>query len=375
MQRKAPSDYPKVAYFCMEYGLHESLPLYSGGLGILAGDHCKAASDLTLPFTTIGLFLREGYFTQVFTHDGWQEQQYPIVNPADLPISLVKNEDGSPLVIQVQVGDRPLDIQAWKLQIGHTTMYLLDTDVESNPDYLRALTHRLYSGGSDTRIMQEIVLGIGGLRLLRALNVEVETYHMNEGHCSFLTLELLRETLESQSCTMAEAEAQVKKQCVFTTHTPVEAGHDRFAPDLTAYMLQSFKPLFGNSDKDLLALGRVNPNDAHSLFNMTILGFRFSRKQNGVSALNGVLSRRMFKDMWGAQDENNVPITHITNGIHLGTWAAKSTQTFLTKHVGDWQNEASKPEFWDRLNDVSDEELWAIQAKPCPKLSISIPML
>lgn len=357
LQQPFNSAYPKVAYFCMEYGLHESLAFYSGGLGILAGDHCKAASDLCLNFTAIGLFLREGYFKQTFTHDGWQEPQYPMINPADLPVSLVKQADGTPLMVSVNVGDRPLHLQAWKLQIGHTTMYLLDSDVDANPDYLRALTHRLYSGGSDTRIMQEIVLGIGGLRLLRALDAEVDCYHMNEGHCSFLTLALLQEELDN-GLSLADAEEAVKAKTVFTTHTPVEAGHDRFDPGLALYMLKSTRESLGLSEKEFLSFGRVNADDPYALFNMTILGFRFSRKQNGVSALNGELSRRMFKDMWGVEDANKVPITHVTNGIHLGTWAAKPAQEFLSKHVGDWQNRAAEASLWDALDEVPDEVLW-----------------
>lgn len=351
------AEYPKMAYFCMEYGLHESLSLYSGGLGILAGDHCKAASDLRLPFTAIGLFLREGYFKQSFTNDGWQEHQYPVVNPADMPVSLVKDDAGAPVIVTVQVGDRPLNLQAWKMQIGHTVMYLLDSDMESNPEYLRALTHRLYSGGSDTRIMQEIVLGIGGIRLLRTLGVEVETYHMNEGHCSFLTLELLDEALKN-GLSMKEAEAAVRSETVFTTHTPVEAGHDRFDPSLTLYMLRTVRESLGLSERDFLGLGRVDASDPYALFNMTILGFRFSRKQNGVSALNGELSRRMFKDMWQVEDAAKVPITHITNGIHLGTWAARPAQEFLSKHLGDWQNRAADPGLWAAIDQIPDELLW-----------------
>lgn len=355
------ANYPKVSYFCMEYGLHESISLYSGGLGILAGDHCKAASDLRLPFTAIGLFLREGYFTQSFTHDGWQQQEYPHYNPADLPVSLVKDASGAPLTVSVYAGDRPLLLQAWKMQIGHTVMYLLDSDLDENPEYLRALTHRLYSGGSDTRIMQEIVLGIGGMKLLRALGIHADCYHMNEGHCSFLTLELLREQLE-QGLSQEEAEAVVRAKTVFTTHTPVEAGHDRFDPSLTLYMLRHTREALNLSENELLALGRVDPNDPKALFNMTILGFRFSRKQNGVSALNGELSRRMFKDMWGVEDAAKVPITHVTNGIHLGTWAAKPAQAFWSKNLGDWKNKAADPALWALVDEIPDAQLWKFRS-------------
>lgn len=357
MARKAPADFPNVAYYCMEYGLHESLALYSGGLGILAGDHTKAASDVTLPFTAIGLFLREGYFSQTFQQDGYQQQHYSLVNPDDLPVSLVTNADGTPLLVTVDIGDQPLQVQAWRLNIGHTVMYLLDTDVEGNPDELRLLTHRLYAGGSDTRIKQEVVLGIGGTRLIRALGLQPEVFHMNEGHCAFLTYELLREYLHA-GVPLHEAEEKVALQCVFTTHTPVEAGHDRFDPMLTVKTLYKMRDALGMDNAKFLSYGRMEGDSAESMFNMTFLGFKLSRAKNGVARLNGILSRQMWKDLWGYENEDDVPITHITNGVHLGTWAAPLAQTFLADKVGNWQDDASHDGFWDKISKIQGKTLW-----------------
>ncbi|MDZ4700150.1 MAG: alpha-glucan family phosphorylase [Rhodothermales bacterium] len=358
-------DAPRVSYFCMEYGLHESLPLYAGGLGILAGDHAKSASDLGVPFVAIGLFLRNGYFRQYFDHSGWQQEEYPIMNPADHPVTLVTDAKGEPITITVHLGTVPLEIQAWRVDIGRTTMYLLDADFHRNPYEYRELTGRLYQNGRAVRIQQEIVLGIGGVRLLRALGIETDVYHMNEGHCAFLTFELLRERLTSgnilSDSSFAEAETWVRERCVFTTHTPVMAGHDRFDPSIFLEQMEGFRHQLGFSGHDLLSYGRVYPNDVHEQFTMTVLALKLARTSNGVSALHGEVARRQWAHLFADRPVSQVPIGHVTNGVHLPTWTEPQAQAFLTKHLGDWRPHAADADFWKRVQDIPDEALWALR--------------
>ena len=355
-----PSDVegaPKTSYFCMEYGLHESMPLYAGGLGILAGDHAKAASDLGLPFTAIGFFLRDGYFRQRFDGSGWQEAEYPSLDPAEHPLTLVADEGGKPVVVTVHLGRTPLHLQAWQIDLGRTTMYLLDSDRADNPEEFRWLTRKLYQGDRKARIQQEIVLGIGGLRLLRALGAGTDVYHMNEGHCAFLTLELLRERLAVGDA-RPDAEAWVRERCVFTTHTPVIAGHDRFVPGLFTGEMAAFREELGLSEEDLLAYGRVDPGNRDESFTMTVLGLKLSRQANGVSALNGEVARGQWTALYPDRPVEDVPIGHITNGVHLPTWAAPYAQLFLQKHLGDWTRHRSDTAFWRGIDELSDEALW-----------------
>ena len=341
-------DAPKTSYFCMEYGLHESLALYSGGLGVLAGDHVKATSDLGVPFTAIGLYLRDGYFKQRFDAQGWQHADYPVLNPEDHPLTLITDDQGKEIIVTVHLGTQPLALRAWRLDVGRTPLYLLDSDVETNSTSLRSLTHKLYQGDRKTRIQQEIILGIGGIRLLRALDIETEVYHLNEGHCAFLTLELLRERLDAGD-TRSQAEAWVREQAVFTTHTPVPAGHDRFVPALFNDQMAGFREQLGLTISDLLAYGRVDEKDANEAFTMTVLGLKLSRKANGVAALNGVVARRQWHYMYADRDVEEVPISHITNGIHLPTWAAPEAHRFLNVHLGDWRTLALRPGYLANL--------------------------
>ena len=358
-------DTPRIAYFCMEYGLHESLALYAGGLGILAGDHTKAASDLGLSFTAVGLFLREGYFKQSFDESGWQQEDYPFINTEQSPVTLVVDESGKPVTVTVHLAHTPLKIQAWELAIGRTTMYLLDTDFEENPAEYRALTRRLYQNGRAVRIQQEIILGIGGLRLLKKIGVESDVYHMNEGHCAFLTLELLREYLESgnvlDDLTLTEGERWVREQCVFTTHTPVMAGHDRFSPDIFLEQMAGFREQMGFSEHDLLSYGRVDANNPQENFTMTVLALKMARTANGVSRLHGEVARRQWHHMYADTAVADVPIGHITNGVHLPTWTSPVVQEFFGEKLGDWKKYLSDGEFWKQLESVSDEELWALR--------------
>ncbi len=347
----------RVSYFCMEYGLHESLPIYSGGLGILAGDHAKAASDLGISFTAIGLFLREGYFEQSFTADGWQQEQFQAVDSDQHAIRLVRGSDGEPLTVDVEIGQELVKVRAWNLQLGKTSMYLLDTDFDANPEEMRAITRRLYQGGRETRIRQEIVLGIAGVRLLRALQIESDVYHLNEGHCAFLVLELLREKLAAGN-QLSDAEDSVRASCVFTTHTPVIAGHDRFNPDHLLDQLQVLRRDLGMSEEQFLSYGRVQPSDPHEAFTMTVLALKLSRHANGVSKLNGEVARAQWQELYPDRPVDEVPIGHITNGVHLATWSTRRSRAFLDRHFAGWRVPNDDPEFWNGIYNASDDELW-----------------
>ena len=350
-------DAPRTSYFCMEFGLHESLPLYSGGLGILAGDHAKTASDLGIPFTAVGLFLRDGYFRQYFDDEGWQQDEHVAIDPDEHPLTLTTDAEGDPLTVTVHLGEQPLELRAWHLPLGRTNLYLLDSDLEANPKELRGLTRKLYQGGNFVRLQQEIILGIGGLRLLRALGVETDVYHLNEGHCAFLTLELLREQL-SQGRTRTEAEAWVREQCVFTTHTPVPAGHDRFKVQPFNQQMRHFRQQLGLSTDGLLAYGRANPDKSDSPFTMTVLGLKLAREANGVSKLNGHVARQQWHEMYPERSLDEVPIGHVTNGVHLPTWTAPHARAFLSQRLGNWLARRDDPAFWAQLEDISDEGLW-----------------
>ncbi len=348
------SEIPRTAYFCMEYGLHESLPLYSGGLGILAGDHTKAASDLGVPLTAVGLFLREGYFKQYFDRSGVQQADYPAKPVTSLPIELATDANGDPVTVTVNLGIQPITVRAWTLMVGKTKLILLDCDIDPNPFPFRYLTRRLYAGSSRTRIRQEILLGIGGLRMLRALGETPERIHMNEGHCAFVALELLREHLAS-GMDRVSAEHAVRETCVFTTHTPVKAGHDRFDAELFLEQMSLFKSEIGLSDGELMSFGRANPNDISEPFTMTILGLKLAGICNGVSKLNGEVARAQWHHLYPDRPVAQVPIGHITNGIHLPTWTSPIARDFLDNHLPGWQYD---PDAWQRIDAVSDQDLW-----------------
>src|SRR5436309_9481948 len=274
-----------VAYFTAEFGFHETLPIAAGGLGILAGDHAKSASDLGLGFVGMSLFYREGYFQQAINQDNWQTEYYTLLNPKTLPVEPVLNARGEPLVCEVDIALNQVYFHAWRVNVGRCPVYLLDSNRPENEQHYRDLTLRVYGGDSTTRILQEILLGIGGVRLLRALGVTPSVYHMNEGHAAFLTLELIRERL-AQIRSFSEAFARTRKQCIFTTHTPVEAGHDRFSPTLMDYALGAYRTALRIPKDELMALGRVNPKSADKPFCMTVLALKSSRAANGVSELH-----------------------------------------------------------------------------------------
>jgi glycogen phosphorylase len=370
-----------VAYFSAEFGFHESLPISAGGLGILAGDHMKSASDLGLGLVGIGLFYREGYFQQAIDSNNWQTEYYNPVDPNNVPVEPLMDADGQRVVCTVEIGMSLVDFQVWRVNVGRVPVYLLDTNLPQNEQLFRDLTTRVYGGDSTTRIMQEMLLGIGGVRLLRALGVEPSTFHMNEGHAAFLTLELVREKLATGK-KAAVALAETKQECLFTTHTPVEAGHDRFTPELLNYAFQRYLTELPLPFNEILALGRVQPEDTHEPFCMTVLALKLSRAANAVSELHGQVSRHMWQSLYPDKKENEVPIGHITNGIHLLGWMKGSvrqfwrqklsdnangeTQFFRKKFGADWAAAINEIEFWQKLTDpafVSDEELWALRFK------------
>ena len=373
-----------VAYFTAEFGFHETLPIAAGGLGILAGDHAKSASDLGLGFVGISLFYREGYFQQSISQDNWQVDYYTQLNPKNLPIEPVLDKTGEPLVCSVEMGLSEVRFKAWRVNVGRCPAYLLDTNLPENEQHYRDLTLRVYGGDSTTRILQEILLGIGGVRLMRALGVQPSVFHMNEGHAAFLALELMREKIAAGK-SFADALTVTKQQCMFTTHTPVEAGHDRFSASLMDYAFQGYLSKFKLPLDDVMALGRVEPKNAEESFCMTVLALKAARSANGVSELHGQVSRHMWKCLWPGLPEEKVPIGHITNGIHLLGWMKGPVRRFLRRKLtgasgaptpgGDttsfwarkataWESDINNPEFWARMADpsfISDEEIWALR--------------
>jgi starch phosphorylase len=385
-ERARPAQEP-VIYFTAEFGFHETLPIAAGGLGILAGDHAKSASDLGLGFVGISLFYREGYFQQSINQDNWQVDYYTQLQPKNLPIEPVVDKNGEPIVCSVQMGVSDVKFKAWRVNVGRCPAYLLDTNLPENEQHYRDLTLRVYGGDSTTRILQEILLGIGGVRLMRALGVEPSVYHMNEGHAAFLALELIREKL-ALGKSFADALNFAKKQCIFTTHTPVEAGHDRFTASLMDYAFKGYLSHLKMSLDEVMALGRVNPNDAHEPFCMTVLALKAARAANGVSELHGQVSRHMWQCLWPGVPEDKIPIGHITNGIHLLGWMKGPVRRFWRRRLtnngtrplreppdpntdfwnknNSWESAINDPAFWQKMGDpnfISDEEIWALRYK------------
>ena len=353
-----------IAYFSAEFGLHESLRIYSGGLGVLAGDHAKSASDLGLPLCGMSLFYRQGYFQQQINSDGLQHEQYPLYDPARLPITPVLDKKGDRVLVPVEIGNDTVTLQAWTVQVGRVPVFLLDTDVPNNDQRYRDLTAHVYGGDNWTRIAQEIVLGIGGVRLLRAMGIKPATFHMNEGHSAFLTLELLREQ-RAAGKSLDQAEAYVKRHCVFTTHTPVPAGHDRFDQGLFTAVFEAFAQKMGVGTSELMGYGRENVADTAELFTMTVLALKFCRAANGVSELHGHTSQEMWKALYPGVPVNRIPIGHVTNGIHTAGWTTPTAHQFWTARLGEsWTEHLREPRFWHAAlhpKTVSDEELWALR--------------
>ena len=348
-----------VAYLSAEFGLHESMPIYSGGLGVLAGDHIKSASDLGIPLIGVGLFYRQGYFRQWLDHDRWQHEDYLNVNADLLPLEPALGRDGQPVTVQIDMRSGCLHARVWKVAVGRCTLLLLDSHVEQNTPEDRDLTARLYGGGHRTRILQELLLGVGGLRALRALGLLPGVLHLNEGHSAFALLEAIRERMLLEGIGFDEAARRACRRAVFTTHTPVPAGHDRFAPELIEEFLGPLRDSLGLSQYQLMALGRVDPDDAGENFCMTVLALKLAARANGVAALHGRTSRDMWTCLWPGRSAEEVPIGHITNGVHAPSWLAPPMHRLYDRHLGpDWSRRSGYPQVWSKIEQVDDGELW-----------------
>ena len=346
-----------VAYFSAEYGIHGSLRLYSGGLGILSGDHCKSASDLGIPFVAVGLLYRNGYFTQYLNSDGWQQEKLPYNEFNNMPVEPALDDNGNPVFVQIESPDGMIDVKVWTLKVGENKIILLDTDVQSNNEADRKITSQLYGGDNIMRIRQEIILGIGGIRALNALNIKPTVFHINEGHPAFLSFERLSDLIK-EGLSFETAVEILKKSTVFTTHTPVPAGFDLFDKDLFHKYLN---PIYGKlfNMEQLISMGRVHPENHNEAFSMAILGMKMSTFRNGVSKLHGRVSREMFKDLWPNTETKCVPIDHITNGIHLSTWIAEDMRRIYKRYLGSKLTE--KPyefDVWKNIDTVPDLELF-----------------
>lgn len=356
-----------IAYFSFEFGLHSSLPIYSGGLGILSGDHAKEASDLGLPFIGIGFMYPQGYFRQRIPSHGWQEAVYQQLDLSNAPILPLMDENGQERKISINLTGREVYARIWHIRTGRNPLYLLDTDVDENDPWDRELSARLYAGDSETRIRQEIMLGIGGVRALRALGIEPKVWHMNEGHSAFLLLELIREYV-SQGNSFEEAAAKVKAQTVFTTHTPVPAGHDAFGFQMVEQYFNGFWDEMGINREHFLSLGE-HQEDWGTAFNMTVLALRQSGLVNGVSELHGRVSREMWQEVWPDKPAEETPITSITNGIHVPTWISSELSYVFDKNLDtNWREEHDNPSVWAKLADMPDAELWGVHTHLKQKL-------
>ena len=353
-----------IAYFSPEYGITEVLPQYSGGLGILAGDHLKAASDLGVPIVGVGLFYKTGYFQQSLNRDGWQQEDYPVLDPQGLPLYLLREEDGSPVTITLAMpGGRELNAHVWRAQVGRVPLLLLDSDVPGNDEAMRNLTDRLYGGAGEQRLQQEMLLGIGGVRALRAWSrlpgaADPEVFHTNEGHAGFLGIERISELTQSEGMSFDEAIEAARAGTVFTTHTPVPAGIDRFDAQLVRLYLGDDQALPGIPTDQLLALGaETYEGGKDGIFNMAVMGLRLAKRANGVSQLHGEVSREMFDGLWPGFDDLEVPITSITNGVHAPTWVDDKVYELARDYLGGGDVEAN--DRWDQIGDVPGDRIWA----------------
>ena len=350
-----------IAYFSLEYGLDTGLPVYSGGLGVLSGDTLKSASDLGLPMVAVGLLYRYGYFRQFLSSDGWQQERYEENDWYHMPVQLVKDANDRPLRVSVDIDGTPVQIQIWKVRVGILPLYLLDTNIPENSSKFREITSVLYGGDKDMRIRQEIVLGIGGVRALRAMNFDPLVYHMNEGHSWFLTLERIRTLMQDQKLSYAEAAQFVWGTTVFTTHTPVPAGNERFEPVLVHRYLGSFTAELGISWKEFLSLGRVFPEDETETFCMTVAALKLAAFANGVSKLHGEVSREMWHNIWPDLPRREVPIKSITNGVHPASWISHDMNELYESYFGaTYVEKSGSPEIWSQVHRIPDAELWRI---------------
>jgi starch phosphorylase len=347
-----------VAYFSAEFGVHESLPVYSGGLGVLAGDHIKSASDLGIPLVGVGLFYGQGYFRQRLDREGWQHEEYLETDVNQLPMETAIGKNGRPVLVQVDTHHGAIYAKVWRVKVGRCDLFLLDSDVEGNTPEDREMTSRLYGGDGRVRVHQELLLGVGGLRALKALGITPGVLHLNEGHSGFAVLEAIRQRMEEEGISFDTAVPQVAREVVFTTHTPVPAGHDRFDADLIEEHLGPLREALGLSKKNFMALGRENP-ESDERFCMTVLGLKLSRRANAVSSLHGEVSRAMWTGLFPGKPEDEVPIGHITNGVHAPTWLAPQMFRLYDRHLGTgWHLRSSEAKIWEGIDNVDDGELW-----------------
>jgi starch phosphorylase len=351
------ADVPLIAYFSAEFGLTECLSIFAGGLGILAGDHLKSASDLGVPLVGVGLLYQQGYFRQYLSQSGWQQESYVDNDFHNLPVSRVYRPDGSPVTVEVDLAGHLVCAQEWRVQVGRVSLYLLDTNIPSNArSEDRDLTNQLYGGDREMRIRQEILLGIGGYRALQAIGLQPTVYHMNEGHSAFLALEHVRQLMKTRGLSLAEARELASASLVFTTHTPVEAGHDYFHADLIDRYFGEIARQLGLSQADLLGLGRTQSNGE---FCMTVLALRLASRANAVSKLHGEVSRKMWQSLWPSVPAEEIPIGHVTNGVHFRSWISAEFNQLYDRYLGpNWREEPANSEVWSRVKSIPAEELW-----------------
>ncbi len=357
-----------IAYFSMEFGLHETLPIYSGGLGVLAGDHLKEASDLGLPLTAMGFMYAQGYFSQRISEDGWQEAINNMLDFKNLPALPVLDEHGNRLTVEVEFPDRFVTLGLWEIRVGRIPLYLLDSNLDPNSDSDKNLTARLYWSDLDRRVMQELLLGVGGVRALRALGYNPSVWHMNEGHAAFLILERAREFIAGGD-TLEQALEKTRGQNIFTTHTPVPAGNDEFPLWLIEKYLAGYWPQLNISRDQLFDLARHHMPQGET-FSMGVLALKNSNGRNAVSELHGHVSRQMWHPLWPDGEEDEVPITHVTNGVHVSNWMARRLHVLLSQYLGaDWYDHLDEPELWTKVDSIPDNELWAVRLHLKRKLS------
>ncbi len=348
-----------VAYFSAEFGIHESLPVYSGGLGVLSGDHIKSASDLAIPLVGIGLFYGQGYFRQRLDRNGWQQEEYLETDVNQLPMEIAIGKNGRPVSVQIDTRGGSIHAKVWRVKVGRCDLFLLDSDVEANTADDRKLTSRLYGGDSRARIRQELLLGVGGFRALKALGINPGVLHLNEGHSGFAVLEAIRSRMQEEGIGFDVAVPRVSREVIFTTHTPVPAGHDRFGSELIEEHLGPLRDELGLSTESLMGLGREKPSNQQETFCMTVLGLRLSRRANAVSALHGEVSRAMWIGLCPGKPEDEVPIGHITNGVHVPSWLAPQMFRLYDRHLGtNWHQHSSDAKIWEGIESVDDGELW-----------------
>jgi starch phosphorylase len=353
-------EHRSIAYFSAEFALHQSLPIYAGGLGVLAGDHCKEASDLGIPLIGVGFMYPQGYFHQHVSVEGWQEESYERLNWADAPIEPAITRDGKPCITAVPLGDRTVLVAVWRVRLGRVKLYLLDTDLEENAPWDRELSARLYGGDRETRIQQEIILGIGGVRALKALGSDPAVFHLNEGHAAFVVLQRIRDLIE-QGSSFEHALDEIQATTVFTTHTPVPAGHDAFPFHLVEKHLAGCWGTLGSNRDRFLALGSYD-NGGGTQFNMTALALRSAGKVNAVSRLHAEVTRAMWASMWPGIPERDRPVEALTNGVHVGTWLSADVADLYNHHLGsNWSERHDDPERWNAVLGIPDEDLWAVR--------------